>query len=130
MFMRLAGLALWAGCAFAQPHAGMAPVKGAPVVDFKGTVERVEIARGRGMPSLEVRKGEETVRVFLGSMRYLMEQNFNPKAGAEVAIKGYQLEKSVVAITVTAGGKVLRLRDENGRPVWMGGHGRHRGRGI
>lgn len=112
----------------AQQHAGMAPIKDAPVVEFKGKVERVEIARGQGMPSLEVRREEETVKVLLGSMRYLMEQNFNPKAGTEVSVKGYQVEKSVVAITVTAGGKVLRLRDEDGRPVWMGWHGRGGGR--
>jgi hypothetical protein len=57
-------------------------------------------------------------------MRYLMEQNFNPKAGMEVSVRGYQGDKSVIAISVAADGKVLRLRDENGRPVWMGGRGR------
>lgn len=108
----------------AQQHAGMAPIKNAPVVEFKGKVERVEIAHGQGMPYLEVRRGEELVKVQLGSMRYLMEQNFNPKAGMEVSIKGYQVGKSVIAITVTAGDKELRLRDGDGRPVWMGGRGR------
>ncbi len=114
----------------AQWHTGPAPIKGAPVVEFKGKVERVEITRGQGMPSLEVRKGEETIKVLLGSMRYLMEQNFNPKAGMEVSVKGYQVDKGVIAITVTVDGKVLRLRDGDGRPLWMGGRGRDGGRNL
>lgn len=122
-------LALVPVALLAQPGAGMAPVKGAPVVEFKGKIERVQIAHGQGMPSLEVRRAEETVKVLLGSMRYLMERNFNPKAGTEVSVKGYQVDKSVIAITIAADGKVLRLRDENGRPVWMGGRGR-RGGGV
>ncbi len=126
MFARFtAALALAASALPAQPGTGMAPVKGAPVVEFKGKIERVQIAHGQGMPTLEVRRVEETVKVLLGSMRYLMEQNFNPKAGMEVSVKGYQVaEKNVIAISVAADGKVLRLRDENGRPVWMGGRGR------
>jgi hypothetical protein len=108
----------------AQQRPGMAPIKGAPVVEFKGKIERVRIAPGQGMPSLDVRRDEETVKVHLGSMRYLMEQNFNPKAGTEVSVKGYQVDKSIIAITIAAAGKVLRLRDEDGRPVWMGGRSR------
>jgi hypothetical protein len=75
------------------------------------------------MPYLEVRTTDKSVRVVLGSMRYLMEQDFNPKAGDEVAVTGYKVDDSVVAITVTlpASGRVLKLRDEAGWPVWMGG---------
>ncbi len=127
MFARVtAALALLPFAVLAQPGMGMAPLKGAPVVEFKGKIERVQIAHGQGMPALEVRRAEETVKVLLGSMRYLMERNFNPKAGTEVSVKGYQVaEKNVIAISVASEGKVLRLRDENGRPVWMmGGRGR------
>jgi hypothetical protein len=59
-----------------------------------------------------------------------MEQNFNPKAGAEVAVKGFKAGADVYAITVTlvAEGKLLRLRAEDGRPLWQGGRfGRGRG---
>ncbi len=37
-------------------------------------------------------------------MRYLMEQDFNPKAGDEVAVTGYKVNDSIVAITVTTAG--------------------------
>lgn len=113
----------------AQPSGMQAPIANSPKVELKGRIEKIQLARGQGMPYLEVRTTDKPVRVVLGSMRYLMEQDFNPKAGDEVAVTGYKLNDSIVAITVTtpATGKVLRLRDEAGRPVWMGGR---RGQGM
>jgi len=121
-FLVLTGLAV-ASAVLAQPSGMQAPIAGSPKVELKGRVEKIQLARGQGMPYLEVRTTDKTVRVALGSMRYLMEQDFNPKAGDEVAVTGYQVNDGVVAITVTlpATGKVLRLRDDAGRPVWMGG---------
>ena len=121
-FLFLAGLVV-AGLALGQSSDTQAPIAGSPKVEVKGKIEKIWISRGQGMPSLQVRTGDRTVSVALGSMRYLMEQGFNPKAGDEVAVTGYKLNDGVVAITVTlpATGKVLRLRDEAGRPVWMGG---------
>jgi len=120
--LMLTGLAL-ASAVLAQPSRMQAPVAGSPKVELKGKIEKIQLAMGQGMPYLEVRTTDKTVRVVLGSMRYLMEQDFNPKAGDEVAVIGYKVNDGVVAITVTlpATGKVLRLRDEAGRPVWMGG---------
>ena len=118
----LAGLMV-AALVCGQPSSTQAPIAGNAKVEIKGKIERIQISRGQGMPSLDVRAGDKTVSVVLGSMRYLLEQDFNPKAGEEVAVTGYRMDESVVAITVTlpATGKVLRLRDEAGRPVWMGG---------
>jgi hypothetical protein len=61
--------------------------------------------------------------VILGSMRYLMEQNFNPKAGVQAQVKGYKLPATVIAIEVRlpAENLTLKLRDENGWPLWRGG---------
>jgi hypothetical protein len=120
-FLVLSGLAV-ASIAFAQPS-GQASIASAPKVVLKGRIEKIQLARGQGTPYLEVRTTGKTVRVILGSMRYLMEQDFNPKAGDGVSVTGYKVNESVVAIAVTlqATGKVLRLRDEAGRPVWMGG---------
>jgi hypothetical protein len=115
---------LLAACASAVPGqqtGAQAPLAGAPKVELKGKIEKIWIAAGTGMPSLEIRTGEKTTRVRLGSMRYLMEQDFRPKAGDEIAVQGYRVEDGVVAITVTCGGKTLRLRDEAGFPVWRGG---------
>jgi hypothetical protein len=66
-------------------------------------------------------------------MRFLMEQNFTPRAGDQVKASGYQLGADIVGISVTLPeqNKTLKLRDENGYPVWrggmMGGMGKGRG---
>jgi hypothetical protein len=121
-FLLLVGLA-GAGTAFTQPPGGQAPIAGSPKVEVRGKVESDRIARGEGMPFIEVKTPNGTTKVVLGSIRYLLEQDFNPKAGDEVSVKGYKLNDSVVAISVelNSTGKVLKLRDDNGRPVWMGG---------
>lgn len=77
------------------------------------------------MPSLWVEQDGKTTRVFLGPLRYLVEQNFSPKAGSLVEVRGFRSEDEVVALTVTLPGtKTLRLRDQRGCPVWAGGrHG-------
>jgi hypothetical protein len=121
-FLVVTGLAV-ASAILAQPSRMQPPMAGGPKVELKGKIEKIQLTMGQGMPYLEVRTSEKTVRVLLGSMRYLMEQDFSPKAGDEVAVTGYKVNDGVVAITVTlpATGKVLKLRDEAGRPVWMGG---------
>ncbi len=80
------------------------------------------------MPFVEVKEGEKTTRVYLGSMRYLMTEGFNPKADEEIVVKGYKTGDAVVAVTVTLPGrnKTIRLRGDDGRPLWRGGP---RGRG-
>lgn len=103
----------------------------APVVDLKGIVKQTHIGRGQGMPYLDVEQGGKTTKVYLGSMRYLIAENFNPKAGQEVVVKGYRSDEDVVAIEVSLPkeNKTLRLRDNSGRPLWRGGPGRgNRGR--
>ena len=121
-FVVLTGLA--ATSAILAQSAGMqVPIAGGPKIELKGRIEKIQLARGQGTPYLEVRTTGKPIRVALGSMRYLMEQDFNPKAGDEVAVTGYKVNDGVVAITVTlpASGKVLKLRDDTGRPVWVGG---------
>ena len=108
-----------------------APIAGSPVVETRGVIEKVQTAMGQGMPYLVVKNGGKSVKIYLGSMRYLMEQNFNPKAGADVVAKGYKMNGDVIAISVTlpAENKTIKLRDENGWPVWrQGQHGeQHQG---
>ncbi|MGQ9634328.1 MAG: hypothetical protein ACUVXB_08775 [Bryobacteraceae bacterium] len=122
-----------------QQASGLIPAD-APKVDLEGRIESVDILRGQGMPSLLVRTGEETTRVVLGSMRYLIERNFNPKVGGEVRVTGYRVGDLVyaAAVTLRAENQTLQLRDEAGRPLWVGGRfgrggqgwgGQGRGRG-
>jgi hypothetical protein len=119
---RVALAALTAALLFGadQPKA---PVAGSPVVNISGKITRVDASRPGGMPALVVNVDGTSTNVILGSMRYLMERDFNPKAGAEVQVKGYKLPASVVAIEVRlpAEDVTLKLRDEHGWPLWRGG---------
>jgi len=103
-----------------------APIATNPLVAVRGTIQRVQISPGQGMPYLMVDDGKKAVKVYLGSMRYLIEHDFNPRVGLEVSVKGYQVEDAVIAATVTISGKnrLLKLRDENGWPLWRGGRRR------
>ena len=121
-YLALAAL-LAAGLVYAQPAGMHAGVADAPKVEIKGKIEKIHIAMGQGMPSLEIRAAGKAQTVFLGSMRYLMEQDFKPRAGDEATVRGYQVKDGIVAIAVTIRGKTLRLRDDAGFPLWM--RGRH-----
>ena len=115
-----------AGCLAAQSMnlAGQPPVASLPKTDMKGKIVRIQTGHGMGMPFLEVDTGQEQVKVWLGSMRYLMEKNFNPKAGEQISVHGYKSNAEIIAIRVVVDGKTeLRLRDEKGWPLWRGPHG-------
>lgn len=103
--------------------AAKAPVTSNPVVEITGTVGQIQIAPGQGAPHLEVKYGSETTRVFLGAMHYLIAENFNPKTGQAIVVKGYKVGYDIVAIQVTLPleKQTLKLRDENGWPLWRGG---------
>lgn len=107
-----------------------APVARNPVVDLKGTIERVNLSPGQGVPLIEVKQADAVTTVYLGAMRYLIAENFNPKAGQAVTGKGYKTGDSIVAIEVTLveQNKTLKLRDSEGRPLWRGGPWGKRGR--
>ncbi len=129
---KIAMLALTLGCAFllnGQPgpqRKGMANLSGREKAEVKGSVEKVQILPGQGMPFLEVKDEKGTVRVFLGSMRYLMEKNFSPKAGQQVVVKGFKVDSDVYARTVEipAEKQSIELRSEDGTPLWrMGRYG-------
>lgn len=100
-----------------------APIAGAPIVELKGKVARVQMVPGEGMPFVEIKTGDKVAKVQLGSMRYLMAQGLNPKVDEEIVAKAYKLESGFVAITISlpAQNKTVRLRDDKGWPVWRGG---------
>lgn len=102
-----------------EPKAAVA----GPEVELKGTIEKIQLERGQGVPYLELKTEKGLQKVVLGSMRYLMEKNFNPKAGETAVVKGFQMNSDVMAKTVTlpASNTTLALRDNNGMPLWRGG---------
>lgn len=137
--MKAIAIAIWLlaavnGAAYGQAAWGVIPAN-APKIEVKGRIESMSIVRGQGMPSMVVKTADGNVRVLLGSMRYLVERDFNPKAGDEVRLTGFKVDDEVFAASVTlvAEGKTLQLRDDEGRPLWIGGRfgrgGAGRGRG-
>ena len=105
-----------------------AALAGKPVIEVAGRIGKVGIAYGQGTPSLELKTADGKLwKVWLGSMRYLVEQNFNPKAGQQASARGFETaegELVAISVTLTEGKQTIRLRDEQGRPLWRG---RYRG---
>lgn len=116
--------------ASAQPPAA-GPLSHYPVVDIKGTVKQVHIEMGAGMPWLEVETAKGPVKLMLGSMRYLMQNDFAPKAGDAISAKAFQETTQAVAMSIElpGSGKSLKLRDEKGMPVWRGAMSKGGGKG-
>jgi len=100
---------------------GMGLPAGAPLVEVQGRIAQVRIAPGLGMPSIVVKSGETESVVLLGPLRYLMAQNFNPKLGDAIVAKAYKTPNGLIAASVTVNRKTLRLRDDEGLPVWRAG---------
>ena len=119
LFLSLAGLA---PAAAAQPRFGR-PQASAAKVEVKGKIERVQIVPGQGMPFLEVRDREGLHRVYLGSMRYLIEKDFKPAAGELAIVRGFKASDGILAIRVEipAAKSSIDLRDENCEPRWRRG---------
>lgn len=130
-----------AGCALLRAQdgaccgAGAEPAQLAPPaaagkpVEISGTVGQIRIVPGQGMPYLELKHSGGATRVYLGPMPFLIAENFNPKTGQELAVKGYQWEGRLIAaqITFVAEKRTVRFRDARGWPVWRAGFGRGRG---
>jgi hypothetical protein len=122
----------------AQGPVSQAPIASNPVVTLQGKITAVRLAPGFGMPAIDVQTGTANpVTVWLGSMRYLVQQKFNPSVGDVAEVRGYSIknqrqEEEIVAITVKlpASNQELKLRDEKGFPVWAPGMGMRRGPGF
>ena len=104
-------------------------------MEVTGTIAKVQAVRGQGMPYIEVESGGQTTRVHLGSMRYLLQNNFSPASGEKVEVEGFRRnDNEVVAksVRLVKQNKTLKLRDDDGRPLWQRGRygrGQERGRG-
>jgi hypothetical protein len=112
-------------------------------VTMEGTVSAVSLVAGEQMCYLLMRpvagaavaEGEAPEagerKVMLGSVRYLMDKGFNPKAGDAIKVVGFPLaDKAVAAARIELPGKKqsIQFRDDTGRPLW--GAGRGSGPGI
>lgn len=105
----------------AWAQVGVSPMAGRRVVEIKGKITAVRIGT-QMMPSLTVETEKGEAKVVLGSMRYLIDKDFNPKVGGTAVVKGFEVEGYIYARTVQVVEQklFLELRDEQGRPVWRG----------
>ena len=122
-------LALLPAALAAQPPE-RPPMAAQPPVEIRGRIVKVNAGPAQGMPSLDVEADGRTWKIWLGSLRYLIENDFNPRAGQQVVIRAFRPfadrpEAWAVAVTLVEEKRTLRLRDELGRPLWRGGPGRH-----
>ncbi len=101
------------------PHSALA---GAPRAEIQGVIRKVELTPGKGMPQMEIDTGKGIEIVVLGSIRYLMERDFRPKAGTRAVVKGFSQRGLVFArqVEIPAEHVNIVLRNEQGAPLWQG----------
>ncbi len=95
---------------------------------LSGEVVKVDrIAPLKGMSygiHLLVKTDKETIAVHLGPAWYMENQDIRIKPGDKVEITGSRItfegKPAIIAAEVRKGDEILKLRDENGYPVWSG----------
>ena len=88
-------------------------------------VDRITPAKGMsGGIHMLVKTDKETISVHLGPSWYLENQDVKIEPKDKVEVKGSRVtfggKPAIIAAEVKKGDEVLKLRDENGFPVWSG----------
>ncbi len=131
-FLTSLSIALAAASLAAQAPRGPRLYDVTTVVTLKGTVEEVmqvsgpgRMGGGAGGVQLKLKTDKETVVVHLGPRFYLEEQNFKLAKGDAVEVIGSRVklegEEIVVAREVVKDKTRLKLRTEDGMPLWSPG---------
>jgi hypothetical protein len=117
---------LLAACSLALPATKATEGPPSQKGDFHGVIEVVNVDPKGGPASLTVKADDgRQWTVFLGSIRHLIDNDFNPKAGQRIEATGFvYADGQLVAsqVTLPEAKKTLRLRDAEGRPLWRGPH--------
>ncbi|MEZ5403852.1 MAG: hypothetical protein R2729_29500 [Bryobacteraceae bacterium] len=97
--------------------------------EIEGVISSVSIIPQGGPATIAVKANDgREWKVLLGSIRYLIDNGFNPKAEQAVSLtalpRGEQ-EAIAVRVTLTESRQTLEFRDKDGRPLWRGGRHRH-----
>jgi hypothetical protein len=102
------------------------------VTTVKGTVEKLEelpsmgrgSARGMRFRGVVLKTDKGNITVHLGPAWYQDQKKFAVKVGNTMAATGSQVtlnqQPALLAREVTVNGKTLKLRDEQGIPLWRG----------
>ncbi|MEW6657425.1 MAG: DNA-binding protein [Thermodesulfobacteriota bacterium] len=93
------------------------------VETVSGEVAQVQQMQGRaGGVHLQLTTANETLIVVLGPSSFLQQQKVKIAAGDKLEIKGSRIQHPEMAMLLAAelkkGDQVVKLRDENGTPLW------------
>jgi len=115
------------GCGMGRGMGGRMydPAKAETISGKVTSLEEFAAPRGAGTGVvLKVSSGSETLAVHLGPKWFLDKQEMKFAAGDTVEIKGVKTMRRgqdiVIAAEVKKGSEVLKLRDEQGIPLWAG----------
>jgi hypothetical protein len=89
-----------------------------------GEVVAVHQATGRRTRQgvhITLKTDKETIPVSLGPAFYLETEKFQINKGDKLQVKGSRVNQAMVAGEVKKGDQVLKLRDDQGRPLWSRG---------
>jgi hypothetical protein len=73
---------------------------------------------------LMVKTGKGTISIHVGPAWYFDKQNFVIRAKDKIKVRGSRItfdgKPAIIAAELKKGNEVIKLRDENGYPVWSG----------
>jgi hypothetical protein len=103
------------------------------VENIDGTIEKVLVhergPHGKGGVHLVLATAGGTLEVQLGPAWFIDNQEAKLKAGDTVSVRGARMTASaqptLIAFDVKRGGETLRLREEDGTPLWAAWRGSH-----
>ncbi|HET9752793.1 MAG TPA: hypothetical protein VFP52_07520 [Myxococcales bacterium] len=96
---------------------------------FDGTIEKVVVREMRRMKGVHVflKTAKETVEIHLGPAWFIDNQEAKLQAGDTVSVRAARTtmmgQPALVAMDVKRGGETLRLRNDDGTPLWAAWRG-------
>jgi hypothetical protein len=109
------------------------PAVPSATVTIEGVVDSVNMAIGQGIPSFVMIEGGKKYTIVVGPYRLLLDENFQINQGMKLSVKAfasirYENTYAAVEIRDLVSGAVIKLRSEDGTPIWSG-NGRRGGQG-
>jgi hypothetical protein len=96
---------------------------------FEGTIEKVVVREMRRTKGVHVflKTAKETVEIHLGPAWFIDNQEAKLQAGDTVSVRASRTtmmgQPALVAMDVKRGGETLRLRNDDGTPLWAAWRG-------
>ena len=102
----------------------------ATIESVDGTIEKVLVRQMGRMQGVHVllKTASDTVEVHLGPSWFIDNQETKLEAGDTVNVRGSRTavagRPAIIAVDVQRGGETLRLREDDGTPLWSAWRGR------